>query len=600
VRLSDDGYRLTVRDRGRGMTGREVMQDLLVPFCSSKDHDEVAIGEHGIGFFASLEIAPRVEVLTSTGGEARRLVIDPVGDGPHHGDFSFRLETVDPASVTRGTTVTLWLLRPMTRTALATEITAAARLVDPYVARIFVNDILVNTARAHMRRVARVPVQLRGASTGELALYFGRGDGVEPTWAVTQGGLLVTLRQDAFAGSDFALHRDLVRAVVAAGYALLVELPAAVPLNKGRSAVAAYAAAEVDRAIVRAFERFILEDALYDRELLRAVDHRLSTVLDRLVMGALMGEPMPEPPPALEPVPVASKPANDEAPRAPTVAAPEEVVRFAAALVDAPAFALVSYDMQGGELRHVATLRGILAAFRGGALRAYGESQHPGLLYLPTNDPLADALWRRLMPPPHTAEAAFAPAGEPTAPPTPALERVSRTAVVTAAAHLPGAGTLAAAMTILEHIDAAISAAADLPPSPVTVHQALYGRDEMAHTDGTGISVNLASLRVRALLAAVVTEDDAMAFSALVDLLLHEKTHVSLASVVPRASAEHGTTFYRRKDLLRRRLLEALASNKVVDPMLWLPTARAGIGRARLPSMEALAAAFALPQRRAA
>jgi len=316
-----------------------------------------------------------------------------------------------------------------------------------------------------------------------------------------------------------------------------------------------------------------------------------------------MGEAPLEPPAMLQPTgggePSPPTEGNGGA-RAPTVAAPEEVVRFAAALVDAPAFALVGYDSRGREQRHVASLRGILAAFHAGALRTYGESQQPGLLYLPTNDPLADALWRRLMPPPSAAEAAFAPAGEPALPPTPTLDRVSRRALLDTAGDLPGARALAAAMIVLERIDAAISLAADLPRSPITVHQALYGRDEMAHTDGTGISVNLASLRIRALLAAVITADDAVAFTALVDLLLHEKTHVSLASVVPRATAEHGTTFYRRKDQLRRKLCDALMSGRVRDPMMALAAARAGLETTRLPAMESLATAFAIPERRAA
>jgi hypothetical protein len=147
-------------------------------------------------------------------------------------------------------------------------------------------------------------------------------------------------------------------------------------------------------------------------------------------------------------------------------------------------------------------------------------------------------------------------------------------------------------MMIVEQIDAAISDAADLPPSPIWVHQDLYGPDEMAHTDGSGISMNLASQRVRALITAVLSQDDLVAFSALVDLLLHEKTHVSLASYVPRSAAEHGTTFYRRKDWLRRRLLTAIASGAVPDPIRWLPLARRGLVSVELPPPEELARAF--------
>src|SRR5262249_53582605 len=149
----------------------------------------------------------------------------------------------------------------------------------------------VNTARTRLRRVARALIGSDGY--GDVELFIGRGEGIDPWLAVTQGGLLVGVRQEPFTGPELALHRELLRAILAAGYGLVAELPLAVPLNKGRSGAIAGAARSVDAAIARAFERFVLEDALFDRELLRAVDHRLASVLDRLVLGALGGEAPP-------------------------------------------------------------------------------------------------------------------------------------------------------------------------------------------------------------------------------------------------------------------------------------------------------------------
>jgi hypothetical protein len=161
-----------------------------------------------------------------------------------------------------------------------------------------------------------------------------------------------------------------------------------------------------------------------------------------------------------------------------------------------------------------------------------------------------------------------------------------------ASSSVPGVRALAAAVTVIERIDEAISAVAGIRPSVISVHQDLYGPDELAHTNGTGISVNLASTRVRALLAAVLGGDDPIAFGALVDLMLHEKAHVSLASYVPRFTAEHGVSFYRRKDLLRRRLLQAMDAGEIPDPMRWLASARQGITSPALPSPAVLAGAF--------
>ncbi len=566
-------------DRGRGMTRAELLEDLLVPFRSGKEGDPEAIGEHGIGFLSALEIAPRVEVVSATVASALRLTVEPVGAGPPYADFTFAIaEIPEDERPGAGTTVRLFLARPIQPSALAHEIAAVGGLVEPARARIFVDGQPVNTARARLRCVARMPI---GVGLGEVTLFAGRGEGVVPRFTLAQKGLPVVANLEPFGTPDRSLHRDILRALTSAGYGLVADLPLAVPLTKGRSEVAASAARAVDAAVVAAFERFVLEDALYDRELLRGVDHRLGAVLDRLVNAALAGEA----PPALATAPEVLE---EDGPRVPTVAAPEEVVRFAGALVDAPLFVLAWLVPGQGEVRRPRSLRAVVDAYRQGILRtgAIPGELAPGLVYLAGADPLAQALLQRLSipaapPPPPTARASA---------PRP-VPRVARDRLLEAA-DLPGARALAAAVSVLERMDAAISAAAGLAPSAISVHQDLYGPDEMAHTDGCGISVNLASVRIRALLSAVLAHEDECAFGALVDLLLHEKAHVSLAGYVPRSNAEHGAGFYRRKDLLRRRLLEAIAAGEVADPIRALAAARAGLASCELPTTDALAAAF--------
>jgi hypothetical protein len=603
LRLSDDGLMLTFLDRGRGMSEDEILGDLLVPFRSGKAEDLEAIGEHGIGFFTALELAPYLEVATSTGTSGHRLRIAPLGEGPPFRDFTWTLTAIAPVRTT-GTFVRLALSRPLTPALLLSEVASVAGLVDPESLAIYVDDALVNTARTKLRHVARAPVEAPDASDalGVVDLYVGHADGIDPVLTIVQGGLRVAARQEPFVGANLSLHRDLVRAICASGAGLVAELSLGIPLNKGRSGVAARAARAVDAAIVAAFERFVLEDALYHRELLRGVDHRLASVLDRLVQSALMNEPPPQIPAASAgvdelaatlPPDGSAPPASARTTRVPTVAAPEEVVRFATALVDARLFHVTTLDVAGKRAGSRIGLREVLVAHQGRVLRRLGEPEAPGFLYLDTADPLSDALARRLLAQASDGEAsAVAPM---TLRRTIPMPRVIGAALLSAASSVPGVGALAAAVTILERIDGAISLAAGLAPSPLSVHQDLYGPDEMAHTDGTGISINYASPRVRALLDAVLRADDMTAFSALVDLLIHEKTHVSLASYVPRAAAEHGTSFYRRKDLLRRQMLEAIDHGTVIDPIRWLPTIRRPLEGLALPDPSDLAMAFTPP-----
>jgi len=497
--------------------------------------------------------------------------------------------------------VRLLLGERISRSLLAAEIATAAAFVDPTHARIYVDGIIVNVARARMRRVAKVAINdAHLGALGELELWIGReGAGIPPQLTMTQRGLFVATRQDPFATAELGLHRDLMRAILAAGFGFIVDLPLDVPLNKGRSGVVAQAASAVEAALVTAFERFVLHDALYDRELLRAVDHRLSSVLDRLLTVALSGQTFVKDTAAHDSAPksvplVAAPPSSErraQGPR-PTVAAPEEVVRFADALLDTPSLRVTVLSDTNETSFSVLTLRHAFELYRAGRLRLVGEPLVAGKAYISLHDPLADALWRRL-----TALDAAQGMGVGHDRRTRtigalAMPRVDRETLLASARGVRGVEAVASAMTILEGIDAAVSLAAEMAPSPISVHQDLYGPDEMAHTDGSGISVNLASGRVRALLVSVLHQDDTAAFGALVDLVLHEKTHVSLASFVPHANAEHGASFYRRKDQLRRRLLEAVTNGWVGDPILWLPAARRGLSRIELPAPELLAAAF--------
>src|SRR5207247_2440692 len=133
-----------------------------------------------------------------------------------------------------GTEVRLSLEEPIHRDALAAEIAAAAGLVDPSRARIFVNGALINNARARMRRVARAEVGA-GSAFGELELLLGRGHGIPPRFLVTQRGLLIAARHDGLSGgrgagemppfsfAERSLHRDIVQAITAAGYGIVVD-----------------------------------------------------------------------------------------------------------------------------------------------------------------------------------------------------------------------------------------------------------------------------------------------------------------------------------------------------------------------------------------
>ncbi len=572
---------VTVVDRGPGMTRSTLLAELLVPFQSSKTDDVSMIGEHGIGFLSTLSIARRIEVRSRTSEGVVELAIEPVSKGPApHADFTVNVERVDGrASLLHGTEVRLELERPLGRGELELQLGRVAGLVDLARARIYVNGSLVNTRRQHLQRPASAEVE----GYGPLTLALGRGDVIEPCVMLTQAGLLVSSRSDPFCRGELALHREIAGAITSSGRAIVIELPLGVPLNKGRTFVAAFAARAVERAIVEALERFVLQDALGEREILGGVDHRLGAVVEKLVNGALRGDPT---------ISIESTASDGSGPPVATVAAPEALQRFAAALVEARHFTLVH---RTPPTRTRASLREVLAWHRAGRLGLDRAPSSAGTVCLDTSDPLAASLVRRigseevsvaLVEPAPAVRAAPSQATHP-------MPRIGRTEIAGCAASVVGTDALGFAMAMLERIDLAIATAGGLAPSPVSVHQDLYGPDEMAHTDGTGISLNFASARVRRLLDATIRRGNPVSFAALVDLMLHEKTHVSLATYAPRAAAEHGETFYRRKDLLRRKLLEAVARGSIVDPFAYLRSPAARPRDFALPDPASLSAAVA-------
>lgn len=91
--------RVSVRDRGEGMTRDIVENQLLVLFRSTKEQDLTKIGKFGIGFVSVLAPGPEVVVVTTSRG-GRRIVLHL------YRDLRYELFDAGPATQT-GTTVEL-------------------------------------------------------------------------------------------------------------------------------------------------------------------------------------------------------------------------------------------------------------------------------------------------------------------------------------------------------------------------------------------------------------------------------------------------------------------------------------------------------------
>jgi hypothetical protein len=91
--------RVSVRDRGEGMTREIIEKQLLVLFRSTKEHDRTKIGKFGIGFVSVLAPNPEV-VVVQTARDGKRLTLHL------YRDLSYDLFDAGPATQ-HGTTVEL-------------------------------------------------------------------------------------------------------------------------------------------------------------------------------------------------------------------------------------------------------------------------------------------------------------------------------------------------------------------------------------------------------------------------------------------------------------------------------------------------------------
>jgi molecular chaperone HtpG len=96
--------RVSVRDRGEGMTQEVVEKQLLVLFRSTKERDRTKIGKFGIGFVSVLAPNPEV-VAVHTSRDGRRLTLHL------YRDLSYELFDAGPATQ-HGTTVELEIALP--------------------------------------------------------------------------------------------------------------------------------------------------------------------------------------------------------------------------------------------------------------------------------------------------------------------------------------------------------------------------------------------------------------------------------------------------------------------------------------------------------
>lgn len=263
---------LEARDYGEGMSWRDVYRDLLVPRNSSKGEGRVTVGEHGVGWFSTLDLADRVQVETNRDGVKTVAEVRPSGTG-----WEALLETDENGE--EGTLVRLISESgDIHRNSIKNTLEKQIGLADPDDIRVTLNGELVNTQREDYERGGAAVL---GDGAVELR-YKEDGDWYSKALVTQEGFRIGTIRDTdlmLYSILDEKPRRSLFRQVKRE-LDLWFDLPNDVGLVENRSDVAPRYQEVTENAMRTAFEQFFLQEVLEDDDLMRELDIAFSDIAE--------------------------------------------------------------------------------------------------------------------------------------------------------------------------------------------------------------------------------------------------------------------------------------------------------------------------------
>jgi len=280
VRITLDDDRLSFRDWGCGMTMRQLVSNLLIPFNTDKEFDPTLIGKHGVGWYSVLDVGGKVVVKTGRDGYLSQVQVEfHEGRGWVCTVWSDRSDEV-------GTEVIAWLRTPLKESLARRKIRDFAGFVDAERHSVTFQGELLNDRRVNYRQVGRVVLSLDDTADS-LSLWVddeisGSGDGVGRVIFI-QNGLTVKEARNPFPRGH--LIGDIVDGLVKSGASFFVELPVSITLTKGRNDIVSSEQQVVEDLLEDAFEEYIIGDLLVSRRLLDLVDSSLSEVIYKMLVG---------------------------------------------------------------------------------------------------------------------------------------------------------------------------------------------------------------------------------------------------------------------------------------------------------------------------
>ncbi len=291
VEEQDRYYVLTVADKGCGMDLEGQIRDLLVPYNSPKEFNPNKIGEHGIGWYSTLDMAEFVATLSKTSNLDYTILSvvhneSKTKDGKWLADV-YLLPKDAPLELNgKGTTVTMYIPKSITKPEqLKANAIKYVGHVSSNDARVYFNGAWVNNPERAYTKSKGVDVDLKGSDKGLTIAYScqnltspgSQDDSNSDKIILTQRGLFIKNENIPF--DEKTLHYKLMNSLVQTGVDFWVNLPRAVTLTKGRNSIIADNQIEVLTAEYEAFEDLFLSGVLGDDRIMK---HPSSALLEEL------------------------------------------------------------------------------------------------------------------------------------------------------------------------------------------------------------------------------------------------------------------------------------------------------------------------------
>src|SRR3989339_730762 len=309
--LKDEGdFRvLRVRDYGAGMSPKELVRDLLVPYNSGKEFDPTKTGEHGIGWYSIVDLADHVKVTTKKplAPTTSQVVVFKKDEGWSFAlannlqdAFSPELNLGDNSS---GTEVTAFIPKDkFTREEVEDSLYQYLGMVDLNDALIKFGPEFINSVSTTYNSASPVDIFLDKKwratklrmGVSKRGLYDNLND---PRFKIrnqnlekilfTQKGHFIKYDSPQFGAGT--VHSKLMGDMMGMGLDFWVEVPREVTLTKGRNNIIADHEPAVIEGMYKSFENLFLDVILTDERILYRDSQELFSSLSDIFKNQYQG-----------------------------------------------------------------------------------------------------------------------------------------------------------------------------------------------------------------------------------------------------------------------------------------------------------------------